>query len=244
MTSSKIYLQLVKNKAIITLYNKIYPSYKIYYLRKEISGCDTVLDLGCGKNSLVQYCNVPFSVGVELFEPYLQESKNKSIHNQCIKADIRKIEFKPKSFDAVVALDVLEHLTAEEGLALILKMEKWAKKKIIVFTPNGYVWQDGFDNNPLQEHKSGWGVEELERLGFKVFGVNGWKKLRGYKGSIRYKPTLLWGVISNLTQKLVYRYPKFAFQLLGVKQMGDTNDKKESSQSLNHHELERLGRYD
>ena len=220
MTNKKTYSQFVKNKAIKPLYTKLFPSW-IEHLKRELSDCNTVLDLGCGYNSPIQHCNVPFSVGVELFEPYLQERKKRRIHSQYIKADIRKIEFKSKSFDAVVALDVLEHLTMEEGLSLIKKMEKWARKKIIIFTPNGHVWQDDYDNNPLQEHKSGWSAKELEKLGFKVFGINGWKKLRGYKAAIKYKPTIIWGVISNLTQKVTYRHPKFAFQLFAVKQTGD-----------------------
>ena len=210
----------IKNKMEIA-YKKNFADDYPKILKKKLYDCNTVLELGCGYNSPIQYCNVHFSVGVELFEPYLQESKKKAIHKQYIKADIRKIEFKPKSFDTVVALDVLEHLTTEEGLMLIKKMEKWSRKKIIIFTPNGYVWQDDYDNNPLQEHKSGWSAKELEKLGFKVFGINGWKKLRGYKASIKYKPTIIWGVISNLTQKVTYRHPKFAFQLFAVKQTGD-----------------------
>lgn len=218
----KTYLQFDNNK-IKTLYNKIFPSSYTNYLIEELSDCDTVLDLGCGNNSAIQHCNVAFSIGVEAFEPYLQESKKKGIHDQYIMVDIRKIKFKPKSFDAVVILDVLEHLTIEEGLALIKKMEKWARKKIIIFTTNGYLWQNGYDDNPLQEHKSGWSVEELEKLQFKVFGINGWIKLRGYIASIKYKPILLWYIISNLTQKITYRQPRYAFQLFAIKQ---TDDKK------------------
>lgn len=199
-------------------YRNIFPSW-IEELKRKLSDCNTVLDLGCGCNSPIQHCKVPFSVGVELFEPYFQESKKKNIHNEYINADIRKIGFKTKSFDAVMALDVLEHLTKEEGLSLIRKMEKWSKKKIIISTPNGFIWQDGYDNNSLQEHKSGWSVEELEKLGFKVFGINGWKKLRGYKASIKYKPTRLWSIISDLTQKITYYFPKFAFHLFAVKQI-------------------------
>jgi len=119
----------------------------------------------------------------------------------------------------VIALDVLEHLSKEEGYELLKKMERWARKKVIIFTPNGYVYQDGYDNNPFQEHKSGWGVKELEELGFKVFGINGWKKLRGYKASIKYKPSFLWERISDLTQKITYYYPKLAFQLFAVKEI-------------------------
>jgi len=200
------------------LYNTLFPQY-IDYLRKELSGSGRVLDLGCGRNSPIFFCSILYSVGVEMFEPYLEESKKKGIHNEYIKADIRKIEFKPKSFDAVVALDVLEHLTKEEGLILVKKMENWARKKVIIFTPNGYLWQNGYDNNPLQEHKSGWSVEELEKLGFKVVGINGWRKLRGYRATIKYKPNFLWYRISDLTQKITYYYPKLAFQLFAIKEI-------------------------
>jgi SAM-dependent methyltransferase len=200
------------------LYKRVFPGW-IENLKGELASCDTVLDLGCGYNSLIQYCNVPFSVGVELFEPYLEESKKKHIHDQYIKADIRKVEFKPKSLDAILCLEVLEHLTKEEGNELIKRMEKWAKKKIIITTPNGYLWQDGYESNPLQEHKSGWNSVELKGLGFKVRGMNGWKKLRAYKGSIIYKPAFLWARISDLTQKIAYRHPKLAFQLFAVKEI-------------------------
>lgn len=201
-----------------TLYSKLFPSW-IKYLKKELFDCNTILDLGCGYNSSIQYCDVPFSCGVELFEQYLQKNKTKGILSQYIHGDIRKIEFKPNSFDAVMALDVIEHLTIDEGLILIKKMEKWAKKKIILLTPNGYLWQDGYDNNPLQEHKSGWSVENLEGIGFKVFGIYGLKNLRGYKMSLKYRPTLLWAVISDSTQKIVYHYPKLAALLFGVKEI-------------------------
>ena len=45
------------------------------------------------------------------------------------------------------------------------------------------------------------------------------KKLRGYKGSVKYKPTLLWTIVSNLTQKITYKHPRYALQLLAIKRM-------------------------
>ena len=211
-------------KILLPLYRKLFPDW-VEHLKKELSGCNTVLDLGCGYNSLIQYCNVPFSVGVELFEPYLEESKKKAIHTGYIKADIREIEFKPKSFDAAIAIEVLEHLTKQEGYELLRKMTRWAKKKVIIQTPNSYLWQDGYDSNPLQEHKSGWNSVELKNLDFKVSGMNGWKRLRGYKASMKYSPPFLWARISDLTQKITYHYPKLAFQLFAVKQIEEGGGK-------------------
>jgi len=211
-------------KILLPLYRRLFPSW-IDQLKKELAACDTVLDLGCGYNSPLQHCNVPFSAGVELFEPYLQESKKKAIHNQYIKTDIRKLELKAKSFDAVIALEVLEHLTKQEGHELLKKMEGWARKKIVITTPNGYLWQNGYDNNPLQEHQSGWGSAELKNLSFKVYGMNGWRRFREHKGSLKHKPDFLWGKISDLTQKITYHYPNLAFQLFAVKQIEGSSGK-------------------
>ena len=191
----------------------------INYLRRDLAGCESVLDLGCGYGSPLHHCAVPFSVGVELFEPYLQESRKKAIHSQYIKADIRKLELKARSFDAVIAVDVLEHLTKQEGAELLDRMEEWARKKVIVFTPNGFLHQGCCDGDPLQQHRSGWRVEELREAGYKVYGINGWKKLRGHRTSIKYRPAFLWARICDLTQKITYYHPALAFQLLAVKEI-------------------------
>jgi hypothetical protein len=188
-------------------------------LKRELSGCASVLDLGCGHRSPLKLFNVPFTVGVELFEPPLQESRRKRIHTGCVKADIRAVEFKPKSFDAVIAVEVLEHLTREEGVELLAKMAEWARKKVVVTTPNGYLWQGTYDNNPLQEHRSGWTVKELRGLGFRVRGILGWKGLRGYKGSIKYRPAFLWARICDMTQKVTWYWPERAFQLFAVRRI-------------------------
>jgi len=96
-------------------------------------------------------------------------------------------------------------------------MGKWAKKKVIIFVPNGYLWQDGYDDNPLQRHLSGWSANEFRKMGFKVYGMNGWRRLRGYKAVIKYRPRLLWLTISGISQWIAYYYPRMAFQLFAVK---------------------------
>jgi len=199
-----------------TFYLKTFPDF-IRILKKELYGYHSILDLGCGHHSQLSGRKGIFSVGVDLFLPYLQESKRKAIHNQYIKADVTNIEFKPKSFDVVLAIEVLEHLEKNEGIELIKKMKLWAKSKIILTTPNGYIPQDEYDKNPYQTHKSSWTDKEFERLGFKVHGLSGYKKLRGEKGLIKYRPVFLWEKISKLSQKIVYYYKNQAFQLLAVK---------------------------
>ncbi|MHA1729903.1 MAG: glycosyltransferase [Promethearchaeota archaeon] len=197
---------------------KLFPDF-IYTLKKELLNCESVLDLGCGPYSPVYNTEVPALIGVELYEPYLHESKRVGIHDHLVQADIRTLEFKRKSFDAVVAIEVLEHLSKDEGKKLLKKMEKWARKKIILTTPNGYLEQEIYDDNELQNHKSGWETHEFSKRGYKVRGFMGWKKLRGNRGQIKYNPPLFWERISNQIQKITYYIPSQAYQLCAIKRL-------------------------
>ena len=194
--------------------------YLAYYLDRELQGCNSVLDLGCGQSSWLQVCSIPYSVGVEAFETSLQESKKKRLHTQYILGDVRNLEFKERSFDAVVAFELVEHLTKEEGDKLIHNMERWARKKIIISTPAGYVPQGEIGNNPYQRHMSGWDIAELKQLGFKVRGSCGWRGLRDQDGRIKFKPEIIWQTISSFTSIIVYHYPQLSFDLFCVKTLG------------------------
>ena len=191
-----------------------------FLILKELMNCKSVLDLGCGRHSMVPI--IPsgiYTVGVEFFSDAHQEALRSGRHSKVIQSDVTKIEFENKSFDAVVMLDVLEHLTKEEGEALIRKMERWAKEKIIIFTPNGFIHQDCYDQNPLMEHKSGWKSEELAGKGFRVRGVRGFKSL--YPSSLHpdEEKSTFWTRICDLTQAVTYFIPSLAFQLFCVKNL-------------------------
>ena len=201
------------------LFLRLFPDSEIR-LQQELSDCRSVLDLGCGHHSPIGRFCIGYSVGVEMFEPSLNESRRKRIHNDYVRADVRNVHFKPKSFDAVIALQLLEHMTEEEGIALIGKMQEWAVKKIILTTPNGFLKQDPYDTNPLQEHRSGWDVIKLSALGFRVRGDGGWSRLRGNKGGVKYQPAFLWERISDMTQRVTYHLPGLAFHLMAVKSTG------------------------
>ncbi len=192
--------------------------------KRELVGCSTVLDLGCGCNSPIQFLNIPYKIGVELYEPYIEKSKSGGIHNEYVRADVNEVEFNDKAFDAVLAIDIIEHLTKEDGYRLIGRMQDWAIKKIIVTTTNGFVWQDDYDGNELQKHVSGWDAHELRELGFRLYGYNGLKPLRGYLSSIKYKPVRFWSAVSILSQPLAYHHPDCAFQLFAVKYLSARNN--------------------
>ncbi len=202
----------------------------VYCLEKELRDCDSVLDLGCGSDSPLQYCkNIKYSVGVEVFKPYLILSKKKKIHSRYINKKIQDVNFKPKSFDAVILLEVLEHLSKKEGETLLRKIEKKKKKKVIVSCPNGFIEQKEYDKNPYQKHLSGWSVASMRNLGYKSYGLAGLKYLRiereadtkdaDLTTSIRFWPRPLWFIVASLSQMITYFIPELAFELFNVKNL-------------------------
>ena len=110
-----------------------------YCLQKELKSCDSVLDLGCGPSSPLKNCkNIKYSVGVEAFKPYLDISKKQKIHTNYLPKNILNLDFPKNSFDAVILIEVLEHLTKKDGQKILKLANKWAKKKIIISTPNNF----------------------------------------------------------------------------------------------------------
>ena len=201
-----------------SLYIKYFPNY-YNFLAKNLRDCSSILDLGCGNNSPLQYFPDMSSCacGLDIFHPYLEESRIKKIHKSYILANILNLGIKPKSFDCVLALDFIEHLEREEVFKLIKVMETIARKRVILFTPNGFLDQKPYDGNNYQSHKSGWACKDLESLGFMAFGFFGLKYLRGEHGKIKFRPRLLWFLVSELTQPFVFRFPKFASQIFFIK---------------------------
>ena len=96
-------------------------------------------------------------------------------------------------------------------------MEAIAKERVVVFTPNGFLQQHEYDNNPKQVHKSGWYVDEMRNKGYRIIGIDGWKGLRGEYSKIRFWPERLWTTISDITQLFTRNHPEYAFEILCVK---------------------------
>lgn len=193
-------------------------------LEREIVGsCASLLDIGCGHASPVQRFSrrLERTVGVDLFTPYLERSRAASIHSEYHDVDALDVErrFGARAFDCVLALDLIEHMDKPRGLELLDTMERVARRKVIVFTPNGFVPQSAYDGNPYQAHRSGWWPAEMRERGFRLWGVNGWKALRGERAEPRWKPYRFWATLALWSQSFVERHPDQAFHLLCVKDL-------------------------
>lgn len=197
---------------------------RFYYerLKKELSGMKTVLDVGCGSNSpLAKVKKTFYSVGVDVYKPNITASKKARIHDKYKLGNVLQLGylFRPKSFDAVVALDIIEHLAKKDGIVLMEQMEKVAKKKVIILTPYGFTEQHPYDGNPFQMHKSGWYVKDFLNRGYKIYGMRGFRFIRGEYATIKYNPWVFWGALATLSQLVVYYFPRAAYQLLAVKKL-------------------------
>jgi ubiquinone/menaquinone biosynthesis C-methylase UbiE len=219
---------------IINLGKRLLP-YIIYILqrptRRELNKeIRTILDVGCGQGLVGKYGihhkNI-FAVGVDIYEPDLRIARERGAYDDYILCDVRALPFKEKGVEAVLCTEVLEHLDKEEGEALLKDMEAIARKKVIVSTPVGYLHTDPEANrageesaNPYQEHKGGWGADELRALDYKVYYNNYLHRLERYLAH-RHR-TWSWLssiIIFSLLSPLMWLSPSLGPHLFCVKEL-------------------------
>src|SRR4051812_3432297 len=109
----------------------------------NIGKVGSILDVACGLSLKSKYLQADFRVGVDIYEEYFNHI-DADVPYTVIKYDVRQLEeiFVPKSFDVVIALDIIEHLETHEAIEMIRQCEKIARKAVILETPLGYVPQN------------------------------------------------------------------------------------------------------
>lgn len=195
----------------------------VLQLRRALRDCRTVLDVGCGSQSALQCVgHLTHTIGVDGHAATLDKARSAGTHDEYRAMDIRRLAqaFPRQAFDACIALDVIEHLSKDEGILFLNQLELIARTKVVIFTPNGFMPQDNTEEGDYQKHRSGWTTAEMIKRGYAVSGAFGLKNMRGAYHKIRSKPKLLWLLLSMLSDVCYARFhPQSAAALFCVKQV-------------------------
>jgi SAM-dependent methyltransferase len=181
----------------------------------------TILDVGCGKGEtmkLIKNLGCFSSVGVDISLPYVRTCQQDKVHDHYVFCDVRHLPFRPKSFDIVLASEIIEHLDKKDGEQFLEALERLARRQIIITAPVGLHALHN-ECNPYQEHRSVWEPHELKRRGYIVKG-NG---LRGSRGETTIEHRLpepfrfLWYVVTLVLGSFSYFLPHLGSNMVGTK---------------------------
>jgi SAM-dependent methyltransferase len=176
-----------------------------------------VLDVGCSDGRGSEVLSRSGAHGVDIYRPALEVARAAERRSPVTQSDVRALPFVDRSFDVVVALDVIEHFEKRDALKVLLEMERVARSMVVVVTPRGFVSQPGTAEEPWQEHKCGFDAAELADLGFGVSGLGGPAVLRGPYGTFR--GGLLGRAATAVCGPAARRRPTVAFALLATKDL-------------------------
>ena len=191
---------------------------KINDVSPFVGNCETLLNLGCGSAKPPLSKRPRYLVGVDRYQPAIRVGRQNRTHDDFVVADLRHLPFQEKCVDGVLALDAIEHLAKDDGERLLHAMERVARKRVLLITPNGFASKEDLENgNPWQAHRSGWTTGDFARRGYVVRGRRGLQSLRGEHATIRWRPRVFWGLMSYLSQVIVRTKPELSYHLLAYK---------------------------
>jgi len=180
--------------------------------------------VACGCRSVVRTFadRLDYAVGVDIYKPAIEEAKALKVHDTYVLMDVMKIDrkFQRKSFDCVLAVDIIEHLPKKDAISLINKAETVAKRIVILQTTNGFFHQEETDGNKYQKHQCGFEVAELQKLGYTVWGLDGPKALWRIKLRFQQTPFIyLFDGLCLALDPLMRHMPSYCHTLLAYKKL-------------------------
>lgn len=198
----------------------------MWLLRVSIGHPKTVLDLGCGDGSLIEFLSEGKKwkiTGIDIYKKAIESARKRNIYYKLIQGDLLKT-LKSNSrlkYDVIFFSQVIEHVIRSNGEKILDEIEKLAEKRIIVGTPRGFMEQphEFLDGNPNQVHKSGWSIEDFTSRGYKVYGV-GFLPIWSHDGlgrNANFFTMVLSNIISYLMSPVVYFFPALGAGIIAIK---------------------------
>lgn len=151
------------------------------YVKEATDHGESLLSLCCGIGFELNNLNTQNVVAIDIAPQYLAKVKDRCPQANTVCSDsLEYMKAQPdSSMDVISIIDGIEHMDKKTGRELIKQMKRVARKKILLFTPQGRT-EDGYLRNEphnawgiegadhFQTHKSGWTEDELTELGFTI----------------------------------------------------------------------------
>ena len=154
--------KMINTKVIRPIdYVRIFSS-ELLNIKKNVS----ILDIGHGKGlhlNSVQFSPQVSIVAFDASSEWLSESANSKILG-IAPQDLGIIP--DASYDIVIAFDLIEHLSREDGYRLLYHMERIGRYRSFVYTPQGFKWQPPAKDNVFDAHISGWEFSDFKAFGY------------------------------------------------------------------------------
>lgn len=149
------------------------------YVLEATNDGESLLSLCCGIGLELNGLSTSNVTAVDIAPQYLEQVRNRCPQATTVCMDsLDYLKTQPDaSVDIISIIDGIEHMDKKSGIKLIKEMKRVAKKKILLFTPQGPASDGYLENEPhnawgiegadhYQQHKSGWTEEELQGYGF------------------------------------------------------------------------------
>jgi ubiquinone/menaquinone biosynthesis C-methylase UbiE len=133
-----------------------------------------ILDVACGRGEWFYQRPLAEWVGIDIWLPYLQALALEERNIEHVRGIVTHLPFQQRSFDLVLCIEILEHLTAQDGLRMFDEAKRVARKVVIVTTPTdplGRHLQDVLNQNPHERHVTRISGERLVEQGFRIHTV-------------------------------------------------------------------------
>jgi ubiquinone/menaquinone biosynthesis C-methylase UbiE len=118
-----------------------------------LRGGRLVLDVGCGKGGVGAIVKTvpekklnPLIVGVDLELSMLKSAR--LFYDDVVLASADYLPFRDKAFDAVFSIEVIEHLSEEQGYRHVAEIERTSKRLVVITTPSHFFPQDQVEGPP------------------------------------------------------------------------------------------------
>lgn len=154
------------------------------YVAEATENGESLLSLCCGIGLELNHLNTQDVTAVDVVPQYISEVKNRCPQAKTVLSDaLEYVKKQPdKSVDVISIIDGIEHMEKKTGLKLIKEMKRVARKRILLFTPEGPAHDGYLKNEPhnawgiggaddYQKHLSGWTMLELKDLGFQALDI-------------------------------------------------------------------------